>query len=235
MQLLITDQTFDAIIFDHDGTLVDTESPDFLACKMLFDEFGVPLTLEGWAAKAVGVTDGYNDLFQDVIQNRNDGISQADLWRRLQELWKITYEQVELMPGVNRLIPELEQTGYRLGVATASNRQWADRWLAHFDLLPYFQVIATSDDVVHNKPAPDVYLYAATELGVPPERCLAFEDSVAGVQAAKAAGMTAIAVPSHVTKSLDFSQADGTVWGLDNVTIAWIKELDRVLQRENRR
>jgi HAD superfamily hydrolase (TIGR01509 family) len=222
MQLLITDQTFDAIIFDHDGTLVDTESPDFLACKMLFDEFGVPLTLEGC-------------LFQDVIQNRNDGISQADLWRRLQELWKITYEQVELMPGVTRLIPELEQTGYRLGVATASNRQWADRWLAHFDLLPYFQVIATSDDVVHNKPAPDVYLYAATELGVPPERCLAFEDSVAGVQAAKAAGMTAIAVPSHVTKSLDFSQADGTVWGLDNVTIAWIKELDRVLQRENRR
>ena len=221
------DRSFEAIIFDHDGTLVDTESPDFQACKMLFEEFGVPLTLEGWAAKAVGITNGYNDLFDDVIGSGDNGVSKADLWQRLRELWQITYQHVELMPGVSELLPELKRAGYLLGVATASDRRWADRWLTHFDLLPHFQVIATSDDVVHNKPAPDVYLYAAAQLGLPPEKCLVFEDSVAGVHAAKSAGMTAIAVPSHVTKSMDFSLADGTVGGLETVTLDWIEGLGR--------
>ena len=223
MHQLITDQIFDAIIFDHDGTLVDTESPDFQACKMLFDEFGVPLTLEGWAAKAVGITDGYNDLFDDVIGSCDNGISKADLWQRLRELWQITYQHVELMPGVSELLPELKRAGYLLGVATASDRRWADRWLTHFDLLPHFQVIATSDDVVHNKPAPDVYLYA----GVTGDYNPAHINSVAGVHAAKSAGMTAIAVPSHVTKSMDFSLADGTVGGLETVTLDWIEGLGR--------
>jgi HAD superfamily hydrolase (TIGR01509 family) len=223
--LVTTQYSFEAIIFDHDGTLVDTESPDFQACKMLFDEFGLPLTLETWAATAVGVTDGYHSLFRDALQAGHDGVSQDDLWQRLQELWKITFEDVEIMPGVTRLIPELRQAGFKLGVATASDREWAHRWLTKFGLLSQFQTIATRDDVVHNKPAPDVYLYAAAQLGAQPDRCLVFEDSVAGVQAAKAAGMTVFAVPNHVTKTLDFSLADGIVHGLENVSAPWIADL----------
>ena len=92
-----------------------------------------------------------------------------------------------------------------------------------FELLPYFHVVATSDDVANNKPAPDVYRFAAQQLGVQPERCLVFEDSVAGMQSAKAAGMTVIAVPNHVTKTLNFSQADGIIDGLQHVSPEWIE------------
>jgi HAD superfamily hydrolase (TIGR01509 family) len=218
-------QPIEAIIFDHDGTLIDTESPDFEACKMLCSELGVTLTLEYWAEKIVGHMNGYNVLFQQIIETSNNGVTQAAMWQRLKELWDLTLQHVELMPGVCNLLPQLYAAGYTLGVATAADRAWVMRWLTHFELSHYFQVIANSDDVTYNKPAPDVYLFAAAQLGVRPERCLVFEDSVPGIQSAKAAGMTVIAVPSHVTKSLDFSQADATVDGLEKVTVEWIEAL----------
>jgi HAD superfamily hydrolase (TIGR01509 family) len=224
---------FEVIIFDHDGTLVDTESPDFQACKILCEEFGTTISLEQWAEKVVGHMDGYNYIFDEIIQTNNNGVTQTDLWRRLNELWIITLEIVELMPGVSTLLPQLKAAGYPLGVATASERDWAMRWLIHFDLESYFQVVVSGDDITHNKPAPDVYLYAATEFGVSPERCLVFEDSVAGMQSAKAAGMTVVAVPSHVTKSLDFSQADAIVEGLEKVTVDWIEEFGETLTPKN--
>lgn len=218
-------QPIEAIIFDHDGTLIDTESPDFEACKILGQEHGFTLTLEYWAETIVGHMNGYNVLFQQIIETSHNGVTQAAMWQRLKELWDLTLQHVELMPGVDNLLPQLYSAGYRLGVATASNRAWVMRWLTHFELSHYFQVIANSDDVTHNKPAPDVYLFAAAQLGVRPERCLVFEDSVPGIQSAKAAGMTVVAVPSHVTKSLDFSQADAAVDGLEQVTVEWIEAL----------
>jgi HAD superfamily hydrolase (TIGR01509 family) len=220
---------FDAIIFDHDGTLVDTESCDFQACKMLCAELGAPLSLASWAEKIVGRVNGYDELFDDILQTHPNGYTKADMWRRLRELWPITLENVTIMPGVSRLLPGLQAAGYVLGVATASDRAWANRWLARFDLLSYFQVIATRDDVIHNKPAPDVYLFAASQLGTPPARCLVFEDSVAGIQAAKAAGMTVVAVPNHVTSVLNFSQADEVITSLEQVTEVWLAGLQKRL------
>lgn len=218
---------FDAIIFDHDGTLIDTESPDFKACQMLFAEYGLTITLEHWAEYVVGRMDGYQVLFDEIIQTSANGLTPDDIWPRLRELWQITLEHVELMPGVTRLLPQLQAAGYPLAVATASDRTWATRWLTHFKLHPYFQVIATSNDIIHNKPAPDVYLFAAQQLGVSPARCLVFEDSVAGMESAKAAGMTVVALPSHITKSLDFSRADSIAEGLEQVSVAWIENLGR--------
>lgn len=214
---------FKAIIFDHDGTLIDTESPDFEACRLLCAELGITLTVESWAEQIVGHMNGYEAFMQDIIQTTNNGLTHADLWRRLKELWKITFEDVQLMPGVAQLLPQLQAAGYPLGVATASDQAWVTRWLTRFDLLPYFQVTANSDDVTHNKPAPDVYLHAASQLGVQPNQCLVFEDTVAGMSSAKAAGMTVVAVPSPITKSLDFSQADGIIDGLEKVTVEWIE------------
>ena len=214
---------FEAIIFDHDGTLIDTESPDFEGCKLLCEEIGFTLTLELWAETIVGRMDGYNDLFAEVIRGSDNGLTSEHLWQRLKELWKITFENVELMPGASTLIAQLHGMGYPLAIATASNQEWVGKWMNKFDLLPYFHVVATGDDVTHNKPAPDVYHFAARQLGVQPERCLVFEDSVTGMQAAKAAGMTVVAVPNHVTKTLNFSQADGVVDGLENVTVEWIE------------
>ncbi len=215
---------FEAIIFDHDGTLVDTETPDFRAWEMLYQEHGATIALERWAATAVGHMDGYDPLFNDlIVQNGNGHLTKTSLHQRLKALWSITLETVELMPGVEEILPQLQARNYPLAVATASDRAWVTRWLTRFNLQSYFQVVATQDDIVNNKPAPDVYLFAAAQLGVKPERCLVFEDSLAGLQAAKAAGMTVVAVPNRVTQSLDFSRADAIISGLPEISVEWIE------------
>lgn len=216
---------FDAIIFDHDGTLIDTETPDYRACTMLCEEIGQTVTLERWAEMIVGRQYGYEQLFEELICRNGNGLTRETLWRRLRELWQITLQNVELMPGVLSLLPLLQQTGYPLAVATAADRAWVTRWLAEFQLTSYFRVVANRDDVTNNKPAPDVYLFAADRLGVSPARCLVFEDSLAGLQAARAAGMVVVAVPTPITSSLNFSSAHATITGLDQVTITWLEEL----------
>jgi HAD superfamily hydrolase (TIGR01509 family) len=218
---------FDAIIFDHDGTLIDTELPDFLGWQALYREYGLTLTLEYWASVAVGHIGGSQFLIEDMINKHGNGLTPAVLRNRIQQLWSVTFTQVELMPGVVTLLEQLRAAGYPLAIATASDRAWLDRWLPRFNLNPYFPVIATRDDVVNPKPAPDVYLFAAKKLGVDPGRCLVFEDSQAGLRAAKAAGMTVVAVPSHVTRSLDFSRADEIVASLENVNLTWIEQLPK--------
>jgi HAD superfamily hydrolase (TIGR01509 family) len=220
---------FEAIIFDHDGTLIDTETADFEACDLLYKELGLTLSIEHWADVVVGRYGGYNTLFDELIlSNQANGHTHITLRDRLKQLWPQTLVNVRLMPGVEPLLSQLHNQGYALAVATASDSNWAQRWLTQFNLLSYFDTIATSSHVSHNKPAPDVYLYAAAQLGVDPARCLVFEDSLAGTQAAKAAGMRVVAVPSQITQSLDFSEADDIISGLDQISLHWIETLSQV-------
>ena len=220
----MNNNSFAAIIFDHDGTLVDTEQPDYEACRRMCLELGISLSQEVWADKVLGRMQGYNDLHQDIIEPHAPHFSNDDMWRRLHQLWPVTLKNTQLMPGVSQLLPQLKAHGYVLGVATAADRDWAHRWLGQFDLLPYFEVVASRSDVTNNKPAPDVYLHAAQKLGVAPQNCLVFEDSLTGATSAKAAGMTVVAVPNYAAGQ-DFSIADVIVDGLHNVTPHWIRAL----------
>jgi HAD superfamily hydrolase (TIGR01509 family) len=222
--------SFEAIIFDHDGTLVDTESADFRACEALFEEYGQTLALEHWADVVVGHYAGYDIIFDELIAAAHQKkLTREILRRRLRALWQVNLANVALMPHAERVIHTLYQAGYPLGVATASDQKWVERWMGQFELLPYFSAIATKDQVTNNKPAPDVYLLAAEKLGVSPGRCLVFEDTLAGVRAAKGAGMTVMAVPSPLTKSLNFSQADGIINNLGGVTPEWVGMLPQNL------
>ena len=217
--------SFEAIIFDHDGTLVDTETPDYEACKIMCREQGIFLSMEDWARIVVGRMDGYNILFEEIIQpHLKNGFTQENMWQRLRELWPVTLQNTGLMSGASNLLAQLHAQGNTMAVATAADRSWAMRWLTNFNLMPYFQAISTGQDVKNNKPAPDVYLHAAQQLGVNPQGCLVFEDSLVGVRAAKSAGMTVVAVPNHVTQSLDFSHADAVVEGLDKIDPQWIDD-----------
>ncbi len=219
--------SFAAIIFDLDGTLIDTESADFEACQILCQEYGLPLSEAYWAEHVVGHMGGYDFIFSELMRHNGHGLTLNTLRHRLRELWTITLSDVQLRPGVTGLLPALHQAGYPLALATASDRAWVERWFNQFNLWPYFKVIATRENVTHSKPAPDVYLYTAAQLGVAPESCLVFEDSMPGLKAAKAAAMTVVITPSHAIHHLDFSQADELLENLQEISVDWIEQFNR--------
>jgi len=214
---------FAAIIFDHDGTLVDTAGPDKSAWELLYREVGAPFNLEHWAKTTAGYAAGYETLLAELSRASRRPTTSAALRRRLEALWAVTFREVELRPGVADLLARLRQAGYRLGVASASDRDWVERWLGQFGLRPSFETITTREDVRHNKPAPDLYLAAAARLGVKPAACLVFEDAPVGIEAARAAGTAVVAVPNFATENLDLSQAHAIVPDWPTVTPDWIE------------
>jgi putative hydrolase of the HAD superfamily len=119
-----------------------------------------------------------------------------------------------LMPGVRERLDEIQALGMQAAVASSSGRPWIDLHATRLGIVHYFAAVCTGDQVKQVKPYPDLYLAAAKALGESPHHCLAFEDSLNGVKAAKRAGMACYAVPNQITKHLDFSEADGVLTSL---------------------
>jgi HAD superfamily hydrolase (TIGR01509 family) len=116
--------------------------------------------------------------------------------------------ELQLRDGVRELLVQLSDRGLPCALVTSGDRWYIDTVFERFDLTQFFSGMITVDDVSGHKPLPDPYLAGAKLLGVPPEMCLAVEDSTAGVASAKAAGMYCIAAPSEMTFDADLSAAD---------------------------
>jgi len=156
----------------------------------------------------------------------------ALLRTRLGELWRelLVPANVPLLPGVRELLTRLAGHGVRLAVASSADRHWVERMLDHHGLAPLFDAVVGGDDVARRKPAPDVYLEALARLDTAPEHALAVEDSLTGVEAARAAGLRVVAVPTPYTRSLDYGRAHATLTGLDLLTDAL---LPRILREDD--
>jgi HAD superfamily hydrolase (TIGR01509 family) len=105
--------------------------------------------------------------------------------------------ELPVVPGAVDAVRELASAGYRLAVASSSNRELIDTVLRRLELTALFEVTVSSEEVSRGKPAPDVYLEAARRLGVDPARCVAVEDSASGIRSAHAAGMYVVAYPNR--------------------------------------
>ncbi|MPY31843.1 HAD family phosphatase [Streptomyces adustus] len=205
--------SFDAVVFDLDGTLIDSVRPDFLACTALFEEFGAAFVPEFWAEHVCGNAEGYPALFEVLRERAGTGRTDAELQDRLRAHWErfFTPDHVVLMPGVFPLLDGLRAAGKPLAVASSSAREWVERWLGHFGLTDRFAVVVSGDEVTRRKPDPMAHLRAAGRLGVPARRCVAVEDSPTGTAAARAAGCTVVAVPTALTRHLSHPWADHVV------------------------
>lgn len=219
--------TFDAVVFDHDGTLVDTVRPDYEACSLLFAELGLALSKERWARAACGHIEAYDDLLATASDALGGRPTAHELQGRLQHYWDqtLTEDNVGLMPGVRPLLAALQQAGYRLAVASAASRKWVKRWLAFYDIENYFEVVVGREQVAKSKPEPDIYQLAARRLGVDPAQCLAIEDSPVGAEAAARAGMTVAAVPTELARFLAYRHAYVVLESLVDVDVPWVAEL----------
>lgn len=212
--------TLQAVVFDFDGLIIDSEWLIFETARAAFAAHGHELTLEAWAGK-VGTNDSADDRWWDVLCAACgvEGFAKADFDAAYRAQPREGRDELPALPGVVELVDELHREGVPAGVASSSSRAWLHRHLGRLGLLDRFGAVIGADAVGGvGKPAPDVYLKACADLGADPAASVAIEDSAHGVRAAKAAGMVAVAVPSELTRLNDFSHADlvaGSVEDLD--------------------
>ena len=206
-------ELYRAVVFDMDGLLLDTEVLWQRAEEELFRRHGAEFTMEDKMAvigTSFATTSRY---FADRL-----GASPEEGDALVNEMLEIMHEglqrQVEHRPGAVELVERLR--GHtRLALASNSPRRLVDTALRTARVSDAFEAIVTSDDVEHPKPAPDLYLLACERLGVAPREALALEDSASGVAAAKAAGLTCIAVPQFA--GTDVSAADRVISSLEEL------------------
>ena len=185
----------DAVIFDMDGLMIDSERVSVACWSQAAQELALPFP-EGFWLRMVGLGD--RDCERLLLQTVDAG-QVAALFARCHDLYEARTQQgLPLRPGILEILQLLHEHDLPRAVATSTRQPRASRKLAAAGLLPFFEVVVTSSDVSHPKPSPDIYLLAAQKLGKDPARCLALEDSPAGIRAAVGAGMTAIQVPDLV-------------------------------------
>ena len=185
-----------AIIFDFDGTIADTEWPIYEVARDAFRAHGLDLALEEWV-KGIGLADNQTleEMLEEAVGAPPDPEAIAEAGRRRAE-WHL---QMVVFPGVVEVITAASRAGIPLAVASSSPMSWVEPHLERLELIHHFHTLRTRDHVDRGKPAPDLFLSAAAQLGVDPADALAIEDSRHGCASAKAAGMTCFVVPNRIT------------------------------------
>jgi len=217
-----------ALIFDFDGLILDTETPDFHVWQAIYQEHGFELPHDEWG-KIVG---GYGLTHFDAAehltrlsQERLDVVSLRD--RHRSESHALTLEQT-IMPGVMDYIKDAKRLGLKIAIASSSDHLWVDTHAKRLGILDYFDVILCADDVGigRTKPNPDLFLLALRQLHVQKNEAIVFEDSPNGVSAANQAGIFVVAVPNPVTSLLRIEGANLTVRSLSDLSLPEL--LDKV-------
>lgn len=189
-----------ALIFDFDGLILDTETPDFMVLSEQYRRFGVELRPERWV-HGLGTIGGY-DPYTELEALTGATLDREALRYEHRERFIALCEQQPLRPGVQEVIKAARARGIRLAVASSASREWVEGWLERHAIRAYFDCVRTRSDGLRVKPAPDLFLSAATCLGVAPESCVVLEDSPNGIRAAAAAGMRCVAVPVALLDTL---------------------------------
>ncbi len=210
-----------AFIFDFDGTILDTESADFHCWQMTFRDHGAELEQDVWC-QVVGTTWEHFNPFNYLEEKIGRAVDRDELQRLHRKNFHEMIATHAPLPGVEAILASAQEMGLKLAVASSSQLDWVSGHLERLGLLKHFEVIKTADDVERVKPDPALYLEALTELGIEAGEAVAFEDSLHGVKAAKAAGIYTVAIPNSVTRNLDFSLADRVVGSLEECDAEWL-------------
>jgi beta-phosphoglucomutase len=182
-----------AVIFDMDGVLTDSEPLINAAAIAMFREKGLVVQPEDFLPFVGAGEDRYIGGVAEKYQFPLD--VPAAKQRTYEIYFTLIPSQLEAFPGVHQLFQACRRTGLRLAVASSADRVKVAANLQKIELpVEMWDAVVAGENVVHKKPAPDIFLFAAQALGVEPAACVVVEDAVNGIQSAKAAGMRCIAV-----------------------------------------
>lgn len=216
------DRTYSAVIFDMDGVLADSEPLYLDAANDVLEPLGRRLTeAQSRAFMGSSVTNSWQGIMEML------GL-EGDLDRYVRDydekLLRLLARHKEPLPGVRSLIGWLREHGVPFGVASSSWTTWVDTLLTAVGLAGLFDAVIAGDMVEHEKPAPDVFLRAAKEMGVPPGDCIALEDTPTGLTAARAAGMFAVQVRAASTAFEPRPEADLVLDSLEDFPLSMLRQ-----------
>lgn len=196
-----------ALIFDFDGTILDTEYTEFLAWQELYQLHQAELTLNYWLP-CIGTNDGDHNPAHNLEQLTNKSFDHAGLEDWVKERKIQLNAQLQPLRGVTDYLEAAPKLGLRLALASSSRLPWVQGHLERLGLWDKFEVVRTKENVERTKPDPALFIQAALALGLHPHETIVIEDSLNGVRAGKTAGAFTVAVPNALTKHLDLSSAD---------------------------
>lgn len=218
-----------ALIFDFDGLILDTETPEVLVWQSIYREHGFELPVDEWS-KTVG---GWGISDFDAAEHLS-AISQGRLdfsslrARHRKEFDEIVHNS-PILPGVIAMIEQAKESGLRVAVGSSSTHSWVDTHLKRLGIFGYFDHVVCQDDVQsgRSKPYPDIFLKALEKLKIQAGEAVVFEDSVNGVTAARRAGIFVVGVPNSLTAQMGV-RGDITVSSLEQLSL---RDLDEHLKK----
>jgi len=213
-----------AVIWDMDGVLADTAPHHLLAWRETFAKRGIKFTEEDFM-RGFGIR---NDaIIRNVLGEQTTPEEIEAIAREKEATFRrIIGKDIKPLPGALDLLKALDENGIKMAIASSTVIENIHLIISSLGIEKYFEVIITGHDVTEGKPNPQVFLFAARRLGAEPKNCIVVEDAVAGVKAAKRAGMYCVAITStHPREKL--KEADLIVDTLEAVTV---KDLERLIR-----
>lgn len=205
--------------------MVDTETAEYEAVRLVYADYGLDLAPDAWIA-AAGTMWGAD--WVDDLHTATAGVADVhEARRRKREYIREMHATTALRPGLIELLDEIRSAGIPMGIASNSASDWIDHQLDRLEITQYFSALVTIDRVERGKPFPDPYLDAVALLGAAPEDSLAFEDSDAGTQSAVSAGLFVVAAPGPMTVTHDLSAAHLRIDTFEGLTLG---DVARALQ-----
>lgn len=195
------------LVFDFDGLILDTETPEFIVLQEIYQAHGLNLAPELWAAAVGASLDAFHPI--EHLQSKLPySIDPTEVHRQWLAKSRQVIDQSGPLPGVMNILMRARELGLRMAIASSSPKDWVATHMSRLNLEDWFEIVLTKDHVTNVKPNPELYLSAVDKLGIMPEEAIAFEDSPNGIQAAINAGLFTVAVPNPVTRLMDTSRAN---------------------------
>jgi len=195
-----------ALVFDFDGTIIDTETAWYVAFREAYGEHGVDLTLEKYS-QCIGTSLHAFNPYEYLMTDLGLSIDREFFRSSIQERHALLMKGESVRPGIMSFLESARSLGLHIGLASSSNGEWINKHLDQLGIREYFECIRTSDHVKKVKPDPELYTQTMECLGVKGDEAIAIEDSPNGAKAAKLAGMHCVVVPNTITKLLEFGDS----------------------------